>query len=279
MKTNDAKCIKAIEAATLPQKSISTGLDTFELSETFEEFLKHLPAESAGRQLAAITPDLKRSRPKGRGKTHPVKPEPHEMSGWFFIVRLMLGLNSRADYLISDAEPRLELAETITRLKGVLRVSNPNVRWPDAFDFGEYAALLVKARYNVTSKLCELRSLRLACEQISREYGEGHQLLHKSFSVKIEELHERALECAQEYQQRLKELLAVSDLTGADWPADLCGIDFEALDELAVRESGGIVRVLEASAEAQMCIAFDETPAAFEILNPYLQGGGNSEQD
>lgn len=275
-----AKSIEAMEASLQPMKILSEWLNTFELSETFEQYLKHLPAESAGRKLAPLTPDLKSSggegtKSKARGQT---TPDPHYMSRWYFVSRLMVGINSSAEGLVSRSQYRLELAEEILQFKGMLRVSNPTVRWTDAIDLGKFAAFLARAREKITSNLRELQSLKLACECISGKYGEGHKLLHETFSVKMEELHKRTLECAHEYERALKELLTGRVPSGTRWPPDLCEIDFNALKKLAVSESDEIVRMLEVSAEAQMRIAFDESLEALDALKP-LQGGGDPEQE
>jgi hypothetical protein len=75
----DRKKIEAMEASSKPMKILSEWLDIFELSETFEQYLKHLSAESPGRKLATLMPILKSpgsrgTRRKARGPTTPDLP-------------------------------------------------------------------------------------------------------------------------------------------------------------------------------------------------------------
>lgn len=230
MKSREAKRIEAVEAASAPQRIISEELNIVELSETCDHYLKHLSTESLGRKLATLMPDLKLADGKGsKRKTQSQTPPDLQgwISRWYFVVRLMAGLNSTANDFIFAAQGRLDLTEVILQFKGMLLASNPNVRWIDAVDLGKYAAFLVKARYNITSNWCELESLKLACEYISGKYGQGHKLLHKTFSEKIEELHKRTLEWAQEYEHALKELLAARAPSGTRRLPDLSEIDFK----------------------------------------------------
>jgi hypothetical protein len=259
MNAKEAKRIEAIDAAVLPQKIVSRALDTFELSTTLEDYLEGLPEESAGRKLAALTPDLKSSGSKGsksedRGRTMPGS---HDMSQWYFITRLIAGLSSMADDLILLGTCRLQVAEMTWRIKGMVRVSEPTGLWIDGIDLGKFTALLVETRDDITSNLRELQASKLASEFISEKYDKAHKLLHQSWSVKIEELHKRTLECAQEYEHTLKELLAAGAPSGRQWPPDLCEIDFNAVEELAVSEGDERVAILETSAKAQMQIAFE----------------------
>jgi hypothetical protein len=281
MNSKEAKRIEALAASLRPDEIFSKWLNIFELSETFEQHLRHLPAESAGRQLAALMPNLKSPGEKGtnsktRGLT---KPDLPYMSLWYFVSRLIVGLNSSAYDLVWRAQYRLESAEVILQIESPLRALNPTARRKDATARVKIAALLARARENITSNLRELQSLKLACEGISGTYGRGHKLLHQTLTVKIEELHKSTLGCAHDYERARKELLAGPVSSGTKWPPELREIDFDGIEKLAVSEKSEIVRMLEVSAKAQMRIAFDETPKAFEILEPFLQGGGDPEEE
>jgi hypothetical protein len=178
MDANQAKRIEAAEAASAPQRIISEELKIFELSGTFEQYLIHLSAESVGRRLAALMPDLKLPAGKGiNSKAHSQTAAnlQYWMSRWYCIGRLIVGLNSTANESILGAQERLDLTEVILRLKSAIRVSHPTVRWTDRADPGEFAALLVIARDNITSNLSGFQALNLACECISGKYGEGRK--------------------------------------------------------------------------------------------------------
>jgi hypothetical protein len=176
------------------------------------------------------------------------------------------------------AQYQLESAEVILEIEGLLRALNPTARRTDATARVKIAALLAKARENISSNLRELRSLKLACESISEKYGEGHKLLHETLAVKIEELHKRTLACTHEYKRAIKELMSWSGSSASEWTPDLCEIDLNSVEKLAVNKSDEIVRMLDVSAHAQMSVAFDEGPEALETLKPYLEGGDPGEE-
>ena len=282
MDANQAKRIEAAEAASAPQRIIFEELKMFELSETFEQYLIHLFAESVGRKLAALMPHLKLPGGKGiksKAQSQTAANLRYWMSRWYRIGRLIVGLNSTANESIFGAQERLDLTEVILRFKSVIRVSHPTVRWTNGIDPGKFAALLVRARDNITSNLSGLQALNLACECISGKYANPHKLLHKTFAFKIEELHKRTLESVQEYERARKELLSGPVPSGTEWPQDFCEVDFSAVEKLATSECDEIVRMLEVSAKAQMFIAFDQGPEALETLKPNLEGGGDPEKD
>jgi len=283
LKAKGKKSIGALERSSLPRGFISDWFDLLERVETPEQYLACLPAGSAGRKLATFWLGL--DSPKGTGTDKEAEgrgtPDPgHTMSLWYFLGKLHAGLNSSADDLISRAQHRLDLTEVILQFKGMLRAFNPTARWRDTTAVGTFAALLVRARGNISSNLSELRSLALTCESISRsKYARGHNMLLKCFAAEAKKLHERTQECAQQYQHQLRELKSARGLSATEWPLELCEIDLEAIEELAVSESKMSSRKLIDVAEAEMSIAFDKIPKAFEILKPYLEGGGDPEQD
>src|ERR1700675_2931190 len=100
MNAKQAKRIEAAEAASAPQRIISEELKMFGLSETFDQYLIHLSTESVGRKLALLMPHLKLPAGKGTKSKAQSQTAPdlqHWMSRWFFVGRLIVGLNSTAN--------------------------------------------------------------------------------------------------------------------------------------------------------------------------------------
>ncbi len=279
MNAKNAKKINDLAAALQPQEIYSEWLHTFELTETFDQLLVHVSTESAGRKLAALMPDLKNpgrkaSKKKAQGK---ITPDHRNMiSQWYFVGKMILGLNSTVDDIVSHSQYRLELAEVILQSRGIVRVSKPT-RWTDGIELEKFAALLLRVRININMNLLELQSSKLACECISRKYGEDRNLLIKALATKVDALDARTQDCASEFQQVLRELQSDPISRHTEWSPDLCEIDLDALAQSAVTESEAIVRKLEVLAKGQMLIAFDETQLALKDLKPYLQENGEPE--
>jgi hypothetical protein len=281
MNAKNAKKIKDMAAALQPQEIYSEWLHTFELTETFDQLLVHVSTESAGRKLAALMPDLKNpgrkaSKKKAQGK---ITPDHQNMiSQWYFVGKMILGLNSTVDDIVSRSQYRLELAEVILQSRGIVRASKPTAQWTHGIDLEKFVALLIRARTNISINLFDLQSSKLACECISRKYGEDRNLLIKALATKVDALTARTQNCASEFQQVLRELQSDPISRHTEWSPDLCEIDLDALAQSAVTESEAIVRKLEVLAKGQMLIAFDETQLALKDLKPYLEDDGEPEE-
>jgi hypothetical protein len=282
MTTKFEERIEALEELSLPDEIFSKLSKDLERFETFERYLEFLPTGSSVRKVAALIPDLKfqkRKSTESKDSDQKTASLLQTISHWYFLGNLVSGLNSDAQERILHAQSRLELTEQILQFKGTLRVSNLSARWTDAIDLRKFSVHLVRARRNVSWNLCKLRSSRLAYERISSKYGNGHNLLLKPLAVKVEQLHKRTEECADQYGRVLRELLSDPASSETEWPADFCEIDLDGIEQLAVSKTAVIVRRLIDVAHSEMLIALDEIPKAFEILKPYLEAEGDQDVD
>jgi len=259
-----------MEAQNLSAK-LTEELERFD---TFERYLEFLADGSVAGEVAALIPDLKfQDRKPNDWNDYHLTPaqQRHGISHWYFVGNLVVGLHSDAAELILRVAGRLESTEVILQFKDTLRVSNPSVRWTDAIDLGKFSALLVRVRRNLVSNLSELRASCLACESISSKHGKGHKLLIKELVVKIDELYRRNEEFVNLFGQVLREILSSPVRPETGWPPDLCEIDRDAIEQVAVNQSEMLVRRLTDLAQAEMLIAFDENQKALDILKPYLE--------
>jgi hypothetical protein len=282
VKTESVKRVEEVETKLLPKVVISKGLKNLEPIATFEQYMEFLPSGSPGKRLSELFPELK--LPEGKkidGKTkdkskHEVR---YALSNWYFIISLLMGLDSRADDLIRRARHQLELTEMISRIKKLLPASTSPSRWTEAINIAEIVALLAKMRGLIVSNLLELCSFEQTRSSICAEYFEGGNLLVKALAVEIDELYERTRSSVQDYHRLLQELRSLPHPFETGWPQELCDIDVDALEHSAIVDSEVIVRVLVAFAKGKMLIAFDRIPEALETLKPYLQTNADDKEE
>jgi hypothetical protein len=282
LKSKRKKSAEALDRSLMAEGLFSDWFDWLEKVENPQQYLEFLPAESAGRKLANFWLNLDSQKVEGTEEENQDQgmPDPaHTMSRWYFLGRLHAGLNSSADELILRAQHQLDLTEMILQFKGMLRASKPTAQWKEAIDVGKFAVLLVGARRSITSNLGELQSLKRTSESISKKYAPGHNMLLKCFAQRATRLEERTQECSEEYQHQLRELKSIRGRSAAEWPSELCEIDFKAIEEFSESESKATLRRLTDVARAEMLIAFDQTPEAFEVLKPHLKGDCDQEKN
>jgi len=258
----------------------SDWFDSLEEVETPEKYLECLPAGSAGRKLVELwlASDSSTGDASDKATLDQTTPDPnYVMSLWYFLGRLLAGLNCCADDLIVRGQQRIEATEAILKFKGILEAASPG-RWKDPRALEKFAPLLIQAGGDITSNLRELRSLKLASECISKKHPAGHELLLKCFTSKAERLAERTESNAQEYEHQLREVKSDPGLS-ATLPSELREIDVAGVEEAAREESKVLYRKLFDIAHAEMLIAFDSTDEARKILKPYLEGDGDPEEE
>jgi hypothetical protein len=250
-------------------------LKNFQAFDTFGHFLEFLSVGSIERELTNLSPELKYSDFKKieieRRNINRHEQE-NAISRWYFLQSLLIGLNSKADEVTVACQYQLIPAQFILQEKDLFQAPNPTSQWTTSIDIAKFATHMVEGRRYIFSNLVQLRSLKLAQKKIYEEYR--FQLLHKSLESKIYELHEKTLESAHEYGLMLNELRSVPNASDTEWPADLCEIDFDHLENLVASEGEALFRMLVDCALGKMQIAFGRKEEALKTLRPYLNLNG-----
>lgn len=268
MKTDIENIIKELQGAF---PDFLEELRKFQVFETFGQYLEYLAEGSVERKLADLSPALKYSDFKEiSAKPAQVRSLEEPLSRWYFLLSLLTGLNLKADEVTVACKYQLRLAQVLQK-KDRFLAPNPTSQWTTSIDIAKLAIDLVEGRRYIVSNLVQLRSLKLAEKEI---YEYGFELLHKSLENRIYELHEKTLESAHEYELMLNELRSVPNASDTEWPADLCEIDFDHLENLVASEGEALFRMLVDCALGKMQIAFGRKEEALKTLRPYLNLNG-----
>ena len=263
----------------MQSSDFTEDLENFQAFDTFGQYLEFLSIGSVERELADLLPELKYSDfKKIEIETRNIsrREQEHAISRRYFLQGLLVGLNSKADEVIVSCQYQLRLAQVILQTKNLFLASDASPQWATSIDVEQFAIHMLEGRRYIFSNLLQLRSLRLAGEEIYKEYG--FQLMHKSLETKIDELYERTKECAYEYQRTLNELGSAPIPSGTERAADLCEIDFDHLENLAASEGNALFLMLNDCAGGKMLIAFGRKEDALEKLRPYLKLNGDELQ-